>query len=435
MPFFDFLKKKEIKEIKELKRQLEKYKPLINIDKELEKRRIELKELSGKYNSNVEKYKELRSEVSVYESNLESIEVGIYEPIYDFETSEEYKKKLQEVILKQKALIKENKATLCSTEWKIQGSIAKGEANTKRFSKLMLRAFNGEANTIISKVKWNNFEQVKLRIEKSHIAINKLGEKQDIKILSKYKELKIEELHLEYEYQLKKQEEKEEQRRIKEEIREEEKAKREYEKAQKQAEKEERDYQKALDIARKEIESQTGENQAKLNEKIRKLELALEEASSNKERALSMAQQTKRGHVYVISNLGSFGEDVYKIGMTRRLEPLDRVKELGDASVPFKFDVHAMIFSNDAPALEKSLHKSFKDKSVNMLNFRKEFFNVSLQDIQNKVKELEVEADFQILAEAKEYRETLAIIRKLNSVDENKSLEDDVNDKFPPMII
>jgi hypothetical protein len=144
-----------------------------------------------------------------------------------------------------------------------------------------------------------------------------------------------------------------------------------------------------------------------------------------------MAQQTKRGHVYVISNIGSFGEDVYKIGMTRRLEPVDRIKELGDASVPFQFDIHAMIYSDEAPTLENELHKAFGNRKVNMLNYRKEFFKVSLDEIENKVKEIGLAAEFSRLPEAMEYRETLAILEKMRNQSESKAVEADIKNEFP----
>ena len=146
------------------------------------------------------------------------------------------------------------------------------------------------------------------------------------------------------------------------------------------------------------------------------LEGKLAEAGERGERAMSMAQQTRRGHVYVISNIGSFGEEVFKIGMTRRLEPMDRVKELGDASVPFSFDVHAMLYSEDAPTLEKALHEKFKSDSVNKVNFRKEFFNVSLAAIRQAVDQQNLEeVHWTMKAEAAEYRESLAI-EKQNEV-------------------
>jgi len=161
------------------------------------------------------------------------------------------------------------------------------------------------------------------------------------------------------------------------------------------------------------------------------LKQELKEAQEKKERALSMAQQTKRGHIYVISNIGSFGENVFKIGMTRRLDPLDRVRELGDASVPFSFDIHAMIFSEEAPTLEYELHKQFSDNKVNMLNPRKEFFRVTIDEIEQKIKQIGLEAEFSKLPEAMEYRETLAILEKLKNQSEVKTIEALIEEEFP----
>lgn len=128
-----------------------------------------------------------------------------------------------------------------------------------------------------------------------------------------------------------------------------------------------------------------------------------------------MAQQTKRGHVYIISNIGSFGEDVFKIGLTRQLEPLDRVKELGDASVPFLFDVHAMIYSEDAPQLESSLHKVFEAGRVNKANHRKEFFRVAISKIKEHIDSLGIEARWTMAAEAQQFRESLALAANKNN--------------------
>ncbi|MFK7755578.1 MAG: DUF4041 domain-containing protein [Flavobacteriales bacterium] len=438
MGLFDFLKKKELEEIQKLKGQLEKYSPIVDIDKEVELKKIQLakdtlalEELGNKYESSLKTYKNLREELSLYESKLDLIEFGIYEPIYEFEKSDDYREEQKRIIQLQKEMVKDGTAAICSANWTIDGSASKGLASTKKNIKLILRAFNGECNSLISKVKWNNVSQMKERIRKSFAAINKLGESAKISIQEEYLEHKINELVLEHEFQLKKQNEKEELREIQAQIREEEKAKREFEKAQKEAEKEEKNYQTALDKARKEIADLTGDKHDKLLLKIEKLELELKEAQENKARAMSMAQQTKRGHVYVISNIGSFGENVYKIGMTRRLEPTDRVKELGDASVPFKFDIHAMIFSDEAPTLEKELHRAFENKKMNMLNHRKEFFKVTLDDIEEEIKKTGIEAEFNRLPEAMEYRETLAIIQKMNSKTSEKNIEQEIQEKFP----
>jgi hypothetical protein len=331
----------------------------------------------------------------------------------------------------QKEMITADTAAICNANWTVEGSEAKGRAVVKVYKKLMLRAFNGECDVLISKVKWNNVNQMKERMQKLFDAINKLGQGFQVYLNNQYLDLKLKELILEYEYQSKRQQEKEEMRAIQEELREEEKAKREFEQAQREAEKEEATYQKALDKARKEYEASTGEKHDKLQAQIEKLEQELKEAQEKKERALSMAQQTKRGHVYIISNIGSFGENVYKIGMTRRLEPVDRVKELGDASVPFQFDIHAMIYSDEAPTLENELHKAFTNKKVNMLNYRKEFFNVTLDEIESKVKEIGLEAEFSRLPEAMEYRETLAILEKLNSQVAPKTIDEIIAEEFP----
>ncbi len=442
MGLFDFLKKKELEEIKNLRKKLERYESISDLEDftqglvlEKSNKTDELQSLNSKYQESLEVYKNLRKEVSLFESKLDLIEFGIYEPVYDFEKSEDYREEQNKIIQKQKELISSDEAAICTANWSVQGSEAKGKAIIKVYKKLMLRAFNGECDVLISKVKWNNVNQMKERIKKIFETINKLGQGFQVYINEGYYQLKVQELVLEYEYQAKRQQEKEELRAIQEELREEEKARREFEQAQKEAEKEEALYQKALDKARKELESASGKKNEELTTQIEKLERELQEAQEKKERAISMAQQTKRGHVYVISNIGSFGENVYKIGMTRRLEPIDRIKELGDASVPFQFDIHAMIYSEEAPTLENELHKAFSNKKVNMLNYRKEFFKVTLDEIEQKTKEIGLEAEFSRLPEAMEYRETLAILTKLNSKDANQSLDEIIAEEFPNNLI
>jgi len=142
----------------------------------------------------------------------------------------------------------------------------------------------------------------------------------------------------------------------------------------------------------------------------------LDQARQNKQRAIARAQLTKSGFVYVISNIGSFGERVFKIGMTRRMEPMDRIDELSDASVPFPFDLHAMLYSDNAPELETTLHKLVQDRQVNLVNPRKEFYrDVDLEEIEAFVKNRGLSAQFIKIPEAKEYRETLAIRQKKNA--------------------
>lgn len=471
MGLFDFLKKKEFDEIKRLENELEfcksnykneterlnneleRFSSLTSVEKEVENKKLELNtiistkteeinnqdieynKLNDNYQNALETYKKLRKEVSLFENKLDLIEFGIYSPIYDFEKSDDYREAQEKIIDRQKQMIKDDFAALCSTSWTVEGSETKGKAVVRVYKKLMLRAFNGECDVMIAKVKWNNINQMKERISKVFYAINKLGEGFQVSINRKYLALKEDELILEYEYQAKKQQEKEEMRAIQEELREEEKARRDFEKAQREAEKQEAVYQKALEKVRKEFEQSNGVNAEILQSQIAKLEQELQEAQIKKERALSMAQQTKRGHVYIISNIGAFGEHVYKIGMTRRLEPLDRVRELGDASVPFRFDIHAMIYSDEARTLEYELHKAFSHKKVNMLNYRKEFFKVTLDEIEETTNKLGFEAEFTRLPEAMEYRETLAIMDKLNSTEDPKTIEDLILEEFPNSLI
>ncbi|NDJ53758.1 MAG: DUF4041 domain-containing protein, partial [Chloroflexi bacterium] len=323
----------------------------------------------------------LRAERAELEDDLLVQDYGLYRPKYDFGTSSEYKARLDTIRQQQKQMIKDKQAIIWDLQWEVQGSKSKGKTMMDRLTRLTLRAFNGECESLILGVKYNNINRIRERIEKAYEAINKLNASQKCRINQHYLGLKIQELRLVHEYQEKLQAEKEEQRQIREQMREEQRAQKELEAAQREAEAEEDRYQKALERARKEVDQATGEKQAELLSEIQRLEQALQEAHENKERAIARAQMTRSGHVYVISNIGSFGEDVYKIGLTRRLDPLDRVKELGDASVPFPFDVHAIIYSEDAPSLESHLHRTFDARRVNLVNQRKEFFRVSLDEI------------------------------------------------------
>ena len=285
------------------------------------------------------------------------------------------------------------------------------EPNRKTFAiQFVLDAFNGKVDTALSKVKHDNYGKIKQEILDAFNLVNHNGAAfRDARIRKPYLDARLEELKWAVAVNQLQLQEREEQRRIREEIREEEKARREYEKAIREAEKEERMLQKAMQKARKELEAASEEQKLELEQQIAELQEKLQEAESKEARALSMAQQTRRGHVYVISNIGSFGENVYKVGLTRRLVPQDRVRELGDASVPFPFDVHAMIFSEDAPSLETELHHRFQDSQMNKVNPRKEFFRFGIKDIKSTVDDLGIEAHWTMKAEAQEYRETLAI--------------------------
>lgn len=280
--------------------------------------------------------------------------------------------------------------------------------------RFVVDAFNGKVDSILSRAKVDNFGTLEQQIKDACALVNNNGSAfRDARIAPEYLDARLAELKWLTAVNALREQEKEEQRRIREQIREEEKARREIERALKEAAKEEETLHKAMEKARAQVAKATEEQRAEMEAKLTELEVKLQEAEARNQRALSMAQQTKAGHVYVISNVGSFGEDVYKVGMTRRLEPLDRVKELGDASVPFAFDVHAMIWCDDAPALEHTLHKRFVQAQVNKVNPRKEFFRLPLKELRQVVEEHDIDASWTMTAKAAEYRESLAIEKGL----------------------
>jgi hypothetical protein len=412
-----------------LNSDLERYSGIISIENEIESKNKEFSEiqtdateLNDKFINAKSIFKELEKDIKIYQNDLEFVELGIYEPIFDLESSEKYKERITQIITRQKQLIKGGNACVCNTEWTVGNSRKQGEIMTRRYINLTLRAFNGECDSLISKVRWNNIKRFEERISKAFTAINKLGKSNNTFITDKYLKLKLDELHLVYELAHKKYQEKEEAREIRAGQREEERAQREFEKARKDAEIEEKRFQKALELAKKDLGLVSGEKLDELNSQIAQLEQNLKDAHEAKERAISRAQETKSGHVYIISNLGSFGEDVYKIGMTRRLEPMDRVKELGDASVPFTFDLHAMIFSENAPELENLLHKEFDDRRINKVNNRKEYFKVSLDEIEQVIiDKYEKEVDFIKVIEAQQFRETKSIIKQIQETKDEQA--------------
>ncbi|HAW08737.1 MAG TPA: DUF4041 domain-containing protein [Bacteroidetes bacterium] len=280
--------------------------------------------------------------------------------------------------------------------------------------KFVIDAFNGKVDSILSRVRNDNIGKLKQEINDAFILVNFNGNAfRNARITNEYLTSRLDELKWAAITQQLRIAEREEQRFIKERIREEEKARKEFERAIRDAEKEEEIIRKAIEKARLQIDKSSEEQKLKYEKQLEELTLKLKEAEDRGQRALSMAQQTKRGYVYIISNIGSFGEHVYKIGLTRRLEPLDRIRELGDSSVPFIFDVHAMIFSEDAPALEYQLHKHFVMMQMNKVNYRKEFFKVDLHHIRKEIEKLGITPKWTMTAEACEYHETMAIEKSL----------------------
>lgn len=459
MGFFDFFKHKELTEIALLKKDLEiakekeerlsseiaairsrclelsKYEEIANIEKEKdstisfineqnlkfeqEKQQYinEIVSLKDKITSLSEEAEQKRSQTVELDETILLQEFGMYSPIYDFTNSEKYKERLDAIRKEQKNMILCRTAATCSTNWTLNGSEAQGRAMTNQNIKQILRCFNDECDMLISKVKFNNISAFIEKIQKSYDALNRMNTKNAVSISYEYLELKVQELRLAYEYAVKKQEEKEEQRRIREQMREEARLQKEIEEARKDIEKEQKHYTNALTKINKQIEFCDElekeillERKVEIEKHLSDLEVAIKD--------IDYREANKRaGYVYIISNIGSFGENIYKIGMTRRLDPMERVDELGDASVPFKFDVHAMIFSDDAPALETALHHAFESRKVNMINSRREFFNATLEEIEEVVKaNYDKTVDFVKIPQAEQYRESQKIINQLNQI-------------------
>jgi len=320
---------------------------------------------------------------------------------YDFKEAGQQLKRAKDRI---KVMIEEQTASACDY----------AEANRRESAlRFVLDAFNGKVDTILAKVKHDNYGKLRQRIIDAYSIVNINGQAfRNARITPEYLEAIQEELKWAVAVHELLIRDKEEQKRIKQQIQEEERAQREYERALKEAEKEEKLLQEAMEKARQEMASASAERKAVYEARLREMEEKLRIAEEKSQRALSMAQQTKSGHVYVISNIGSFGDDVLKIGMTRRLEPRERVEELSNASVPFPFDVHAMIFSEDAPRLESDLHNKFIQLQMNKVNPRKEFFRVQLANVRAVCEREGIQAHWTMQAEALEYRESVAIQNK-----------------------
>lgn len=363
---------------------------LANADEEKVRVQAEVRELRDEQDSLASRLGWLRREHQQLTDEVTLAEAGFYEAKYHHDTSAAFADALARNQEQQKEMIKNDSAA--KGPRLPPGASKDDREQVEKLLSLMVRAFNGECDSAVSKVRYNNFEQLKGRVEKAFAAINKLGAPQDCELSKRFLALKIEELHLTCEHAMKVQAEKEQQREIKEQMRQDAIAAKERERATQQAQAEEHRRQVEVEEARRQLEAaaaqeKSAEQQEELRRRVAELEDRLAEATAERERALSMAQQTRSGHVYVISNIGSFGEDVFKIGMTRRLDPMDRVWELSDASVPFDFDVHAIISTDDAPALEAELHARFAHRRLNLVNERKEFFHVSIREIAEVVRE------------------------------------------------
>ena len=409
---------KEKKEIERLRATLSPEQvELADLQGALEQARQALAAVTAQREQEVQKLDALRAQLVQTEEELNLQSFGVYKPRYDLMRADEYRARLLEIRAQQKEMIKAKTAVTGLTNWTVNNNAAQGRKMVSDMQKLLLRAFNSECDDVIEHVRYSNLEASEKRITSSKDAISKLGTIMGISITPGYYRLKIEELYLAFEYQQKKQEEKEEQKEARARMREEAKLAKEIEEERKKLEKEQRHYQNALHKIDAQLAGASEADRADIEQKREELVQQLQKIDQAFKDVDYREANQRAGYVYIISNVGAFGENVYKIGMTRRLDPMERVDELGDASVPFDFDVHAIIFSDDAPKLEAALHNAFADRKLNFVNQRREFFRVTLDEIKAVVRaNFDKTVEFVDFPAAEQYRQSLAMASQKSTV-------------------
>lgn len=397
----------------------------VKYEKDLERSLADLDSLKAKYESEKAKLdleidadtkrlqrtkQQISDEINSLQKEVMTAAVNIIASEYNFTdydglSSSECKNKLSLLKTKEQEMIKNEKFMI------LFGTDYFSNKAVKNNIKQLLRCFNSECDNVLLNLSVKTIDTSRNKIQKSYESLNKIFETDGIKLSDSFLENKLEQLNLIYTYECKKEQEREEQKAIREQMVEEEKVRREIEREKAKIEKEEAQFKGEVSKLIQYLNKTSNDAEKALYiDKINELERKLTALEKDKENVLQREQNTRAGFVYVISNIGSFGENVYKIGMTRRLEPMDRVNELSSASVPFSFDVHAMIFSEDAPTLETTLHNHFRDYMVNKVNYRKEFFKIDLSEIEKVVKENHNStATFTLIADAKEYRDSIKL--------------------------
>ncbi len=381
---------------------------MIHTEQLLKNEQKKVDKATEKLKSTERKHAQLESEIVNLQGDIDIQEYGLYRPTYKFANSDLYKDKLTALRTQQKQMIKNGQACSGNMAWTVNGDSRKGKKMVSDMQKLLLRAFNVECDDIVANVKISNVEKSRQRISKTADQISKLGAIMAISITNKYIKLRQDEVTLALDFEQKKQEEKEQIREAKAREREEARVQKEIEEERRRLQKEQTHYLNELHRVIEQLAKDP--NNLDLQQKRHDLENNIQDT----EKAIAdvdYREANKRaGYVYIISNVGAFGENMFKIGMTRRLDPMERIYELSSASVPFNFDVHALIFTDDAPGLEAALHRAFEDKKVNKINPRREFFRVSLDEIKKEVrKNFDKTVEWTDFAEADQYRQSLLL--------------------------
>jgi hypothetical protein len=359
----------------------------------------------------------LRKEVVVTEETVLLQEAGVYEYHHPLDDSVEYQEALKALRADVKAMTKrDGGAVTGSTNWTVNGSLPQGRKMVRDFSKLLLRAYNAEADNLVRDLKPHKLEAARERLGKVAATVERLGRTMDIRISAAYHRLRERELTLTADYRQKLADEKELEREERERLREEKKAQQEMERERARLEKERQHYLNTLEALRAKGDQEAA---ARHEAELEKIQRAIEDVDYR-------AANIRAGYVYVISNIGSFGEGVVKIGLTRRLDPEVRVRELGDASVPFRFDTHALLFSKDAVGIEASLHERLASRRVNRINTRREFFYATPEEVKAHLLDVAGELlSFEDEPEALEFRQSRNIASEENSGDGDEGTSTD----------
>jgi Meiotically Up-regulated Gene 113 (MUG113) protein/uncharacterized protein DUF4041 len=380
--------------------------PVSALVQKLSEQKMSLERKVAKGRSAMARLTEIHTEA---DKKVQKIKAGLPPPNFKVDDDEDLKSAIRDIRSKQYRLIDLNDATRSLSNWEWFGSKSDGNTLIQNYNKLMVGALNAEVDMARSKMRHGSFDTAINKLEASVKALEKLAETVHVEISPEYLLAKEEELKIWHADLLRRHEEKEARKHQKALLREQNQTlgrgsndDEEDEEVANELEACAKELARARELARQ----IAGDDLAKLELKITQIEEEKRELEAKFERATSQAQITRAGYLYVISNIGSFGEGICKIGMTRRLEPMDRVVELGDASVPYRFDVHTLAFVEDAPRLEKEIHRALSGNRVNRENHRKEFFHVSPEDAKAVMSDLGIKSSWFYDCEAKEYRES-----------------------------
>ena len=375
-----------------LKRRLDRYESIISqeeyqqeLDEKVTTQHSQVVYLEEQYETFSRKVDEIRKELGSYEENLELQSFGFYEPKYNFIYSEDYIIQLKSVKLQQRQMISADFAVECSTEWVVGESKKEGDKLVRNFKRLILTIFNTECNEIIQKVKPEKVEISQSRIENKFKSLNQSAKVIKCRIVDDYLILKTHELHLQYELECKRKDEKE----VAQQIKQEEQDRRKIEKSEaeaREAEERERKYKQEID----EIRQDSNEKNEELILRIEKLNQLIREAQSDREAAESRSRRIKSGHIFVLSNIGSLGKDVYRICSTKSVDEDIYISNMTPV-VPFPFDIHFKFFSEDVSGTLKTLHERFQNQRLNTTNPRRDFFKVSFDEIKSAIGQIRQE--------------------------------------------